>query len=140
MVHVRDEGVFDAPLDKIWKYVQDGEAHEHRAIRSQRLKEQKGNRFTFEREMLNPDGKTTHWETWHTTMNPPKGLESEVENGPMKGSRFSNNYTPLGNKTKVEVAGDFHIQGLDDEATRKSVLEFFAMVFDEDNANLKNYQ
>jgi hypothetical protein len=46
----------------------------------------------------------------------------------------------MGNKTKVLVEGDFTAQGMDDAATKKAVLGMFEMVFNEDNANLKNYK
>lgn len=48
--------------------------------------------------------------------------------------------TPMGNKTKVEVGGDFRAQGMDDMATKKAALAMFEEVFNEDNANLKNYK
>jgi hypothetical protein len=140
MVHVRDDGVFDAPLNTIWKYVQDNESHQHRTVRGQKVKEEHGNRMILETEILNPDGKTTRWETWNYVVNPPKGFDVEVLDGPMKGSKYTHTYTPLGNKTKVEVTGDFHIQGMDEAATRKTVLGFFSDVFEEDNSALKNYK
>jgi len=46
----------------------------------------------------------------------------------------------MGQKTKVVVEGEFTAQGLDDAATRKSVLAMLEMVFNEDNANLQKFK
>jgi hypothetical protein len=46
----------------------------------------------------------------------------------------------MGEKTKVEVAGEFKIQGLDEQATRKAVLAQLEQLFNEDNASLKQYK
>lgn len=32
MVHIKDEGVFDAPVEKIWRYINDDE-HSHSAVK-----------------------------------------------------------------------------------------------------------
>ena len=90
--------------------------------------------------MRNPDGRTTRKETWRLVFNPPAGLEMESLAGPSKGTRYTNRYTPMGDKTRVEVRGEFKMQGMTDEATRKAALGFLAEVFDEDNANLRKYK
>src|SRR6266571_6880852 len=41
MVHIRDDGVFDAPIDKLWKYIQDNNAHQHGAFVVQKVLDQK---------------------------------------------------------------------------------------------------
>jgi hypothetical protein len=46
----------------------------------------------------------------------------------------------MGDKTKVEVAGEFKIQGLDEQATRKAALAQLEQLFNEDNAALKQYK
>ena len=138
MVHVTDDGVFDAPLEKVWKYLND-DSHAHSAIRFTKVLEQSGKGMTVELEVKNPDG-SSHMETWKMTMNPPKGHSTEVLSGPMKGSKNTHTYTPMGNKTKVTVEGDFYAQGMDDASTKKAVLALYEMVFNEDNANLKNYK
>ncbi len=142
MVQVKDDGVFDAPVDRIWKYLNDPNPgiHSHRAIVSARTLEQKGTSMTQEWEMRNPDGKTTRKETWRMTFSPPTGMQMESLAGVSKGTKYSNNYTPMGNRTKVEVAGEFRMQGLDDIATKQMALQFLAQVFEEDQANLRNYK
>lgn len=135
MVYVHDEGVFDASIEKLWKYVQDPSAHQHETILSQTVLEQKGNTMRIRAEVAGPRGKEE--QTWRMTLNPPFGFEQEVLDGSQKGSSNTHTYVPMGDKTKVIVAGDFHIQGMDDAATRKAVLDYFAKVFDEDNSALQ---
>jgi hypothetical protein len=45
----------------------------------------------------------------------------------------------MGDKTKVEVSGEFKIPGLD-EATRKTTLAWLEEVFNEDNTSLEKYK
>ena len=140
MVRVRDDGVFDAPIDKLWKYVNDDMLHQHPSFRVSKVLEQKGNSMVMEADVANPGGAGTHKETLRMVMNPPKGFDTEYLAGPMKGSRHTHTYTPLGDKTKVEVVGDFSIQGSDEDQTRKTVLDYFARVFEEDNAALREME
>lgn len=141
MVRIRDEGVFDAPIDKVWKYVNDPEGrHEHPAFRMGKILEQAGNRMVVEADVRDPGGKGSHKETWKFVFNPTKSFDMEYLSGPSKGSKHTHTYTPLGDKTRVVVEGDFQIQGLDESQTRKAVLDYFEMVFNEDNAALKKYK
>jgi len=141
MVKVRDDGVFEAPIEKIWKYLGDETpgVHNHRSIVGSRTVENRGSETVFEWEMQNPDGKTTRKETWRMAVNPPTGFEMESLSGVSKGTKYMNRYTPMGSKTRVEVEGEFHMQGMDEASTRKAALGFLAEVFDEDNAALKKY-
>lgn len=142
MVHVTDDGEFDAPIDKIWKYLGDEnpQTHAHSTVRGQKILEKKSNYQVLEMEVLNPDGKTTHKEKVKMTLTPPKGFDWEVLSGPMAGTKFTNSYTPLGAKTKVNVVGDFKIEGLDDSTTKKAILDYLAMMFNEDQANLHRFK
>ncbi len=142
MVKVRDEGVFDASIDKIWKYLADGTPgiHNHRAIVGSKTVENRESESVFEWEMRNPDGKTTRKETWRMVLNPPTGFEMESLSGVSKGTKYTNRYTPMGAKTRIDVDGEFRMQGMDEAATRKAALGFLAEVFDEDNAALKKYK
>jgi len=142
MVEVRDDGVFDAPIDMIWKYLQDErpEVHSHRAIAGTKTLEENGNAVVQEMEFRNPDGKTTRKETWRTVMNPPKGFAMESLSGMTKGTKYAHRYTAQGSKTRVEVTGDFKMQGLDDIATKQAALALLAQFFEEDSASLRNYK
>ena len=138
MVYVRDEGLFDAPIDKVWKYVNNQEGnHRHETIPSMRLLEQKGNVAEFEAETKGPDGKLQK-ETWKFVFNPPYGYDFEALAGPQKGTRHTHTYIPAGDKTKVIVLGDFQFQGVTDPAqAEKMALQYLERVFNEDNATLK---
>lgn len=142
MAHVKDEGVFDAPVSMIWKFLQDQTpgVHHHKSIRNVRVLDQKGPSMTQEIEFANPDGKSTRKETWRFTFNPPHGFEMEALAGATKGTKYAHRYTPMGNRTRVEVEGDFHIQGMDENATRQAAMGMLAEVFDEDRANLGRYK
>lgn len=142
MAHVKDEGVFDAPIEKIWRFLQDQSSgtHAHKAIRGMKTIDAKGNAMTQEMELMNPDGKTTRKETWRFVFNPPEGFEMESLAGASKGTKYAHRYTPMGNRTKVDVEGDFRFQGLDEAATRQAALGFLAQVFDEDQASLARFK
>ncbi len=142
MVKVRDDGVFDAPIEKIWKYLGDETpgVHNHRSIVDSRTIENKESEMVFEWVMRNPDGKTTRKETWRMVLDPPRGFEMESLAGVSKGTKYTNHYTPMGPKTRVEIDGEFHMQGMDEAATRKAALGFLSEVFDEDQASLKKYE
>ncbi len=142
MVRVKDDGVFDVPIDRIWKFLQDETpgVHSHRAIRGAKTIQEQGNAMVQEMEFVNPDGKTTRKEMWRFTFNPPTGFEMEALGGASKGTRYTHRYTPLGNKTRVEIEGDFRIQGMDDSQTRTAALGFLNEVFEEDSRSLRTYK
>ncbi len=79
-------------------------------------------------------------ESWKIAMSPPKSMSTEILSGPMKGTKHTHTYTPMGSKTKVEVEGDFIAQGMDDASTKKAVLSMLEIVFNEDNANLQKFK
>ena len=139
MVYVKDDGVFDEPLDKIWKYIQDPEDHVHQAILSQKVLEQKGNTMKLRVETLNARGSKEE-QIWKMTMDPPFGHELEVLEGSTRGTKQTHVYVPMGNKTKVIVVGDYKMPGADDETIRKGALENLARVFDEDSRQLHAFK
>ena len=134
MVHLFDEGsVFDAPLEKVWKYLS-SDNHQHPSFQNVK-REVSGNvvTITSERTMM---GKQVNVKIRNTIF-PPVGYVSEHVEGPTAGSKAFAYYTPKGDKTGVTVVGDFTIAGLDEKAVRDAVLAQMQAVFDEDNANLK---
>ena len=73
LVHLKDEGVFDAPIDKIWRFLQDDNAnHEHRAVKFSKVLERSGKVMVVEMDGVSPDGKAFK-QTAKFTFNPPKG-------------------------------------------------------------------
>jgi hypothetical protein len=131
MVYVRDDGVFEASIDKVWKYLQSPEIHRHDSILSQTVMDQEGNTLKIRAEVKGPQGKEE--QMWRMTVDPPFGFELEVLSGSQKGSTNTHTYVPMGDKTKVIVVGNFNVEGLDDDATKRAMLDYFAKVFEEDN-------
>ena len=137
MVFVKDDGVFDAPIEKVWKYLNDTTGrHQHDAYEIKGVREQKGNTLVLDVNTKRPKG---GWdkEVWKFIMDPPFGFEFEALEGPAKGTRQTHTYIPVGNKTKVIVTGDFRLAGMDDATTRKMTLKNLENAFDQDNGNIQ---
>ena len=139
MVYVKDDGVYDEPLEKIWKYIQAPEDHVHETILSQKVLEQEGNTMKLRVETFNARGGKEE-QIWRMTMDPPFGHELEVLEGSTKGTKQAHVYIPMGEKTKVIVVGDFKMPGADDETIRKGTLDYLAKVFTEDSAQLRKFK
>ena len=137
MVHYESDGVFDAPLEKVWKYLS-GTEHTHSGFKSYKVASQSGNEVTIDAEVFNPDGKTTSKAIFKHIMNPPIGWQTTVKGSAMDGAVFNHTYTPMGNKTKVELKGDYKaIPGMSESAQIKMLDDFYTTGFNEDNANLQ---
>ena len=139
MVHVSDEGMFDAPLEKIWRFLNDDNSHQHSSLKFSKVLEQTDKGMTAEVDVKRPGGSWSK-ETWKLNFNPPKGFSLEITSGPMNGTKHSHTYTPMGDKTKVVVEGEFVAQGMDDASLKKAALGMFEQVFNEDSAALKSYK
>jgi hypothetical protein len=134
MVYIIDEeSVFDAPVDKIWKYLQ-SEQHRHPSIK-ELGREVNGNvvLITSERNIM---GKAVQVKI-RNTLYPPLGWAQEHLEGPLAGSKAFQYYVPKGGKTGVIVVGDYVAKGLDERSIRGIVLDQAQISFDEDNSNLK---
>ena len=148
MVFIEDrEGVFDAPIDKVWKLTK---AH---SIEGSKIHPSAKNVTT---EMINEKVFINTWEEENEineqpvkikmkgTIFYPLGVAFEAIEGPFAGSTYFIYYIPLeNNKTNVVVAGDFRSQSVDpvagdDERLRSIVLSKFEKVFYEDCNYLKN--
>ena len=138
MVQYKCDGIFDAPLNKIWELLNNSYAHVHKSIKRRRVLGMQGALITIEVEIDDPDRKDTHFETWKMLMKAPKGYEMEIVGGPMDGSKLTHSYTPMGGQTKVEVAGEINVKGMNDEEALKLADTFFGELFEEDNASLKS--
>lgn len=140
MVFIRDDGIFDVPVDKIWRFMNDmGGTHRHESITEMVPVETKGNVTKFNVKTKRPDGKT-YSEVWRMTTFVPDGFMNEVLDGPGKGTVNTHTYIPMGNKTKVVVAGEFKWAGADGATTRKQALAYLQSVFDEDTRTLKDFK
>jgi hypothetical protein len=136
MVYILDEGSeFDAPIEKIWGYLQsEGHAHPSMKILKREMPSPNIVELTSEREM---NGKKFNTKV-RITLYPPFGMVQEHLEGPTAGSKSFSYYTPKGNKTGITVVGDFKAEGMNEEDTKKAILAQMQVSFDEDNANLKN--
>jgi hypothetical protein len=135
-IHYKSDGIFDAPVEKVWKYMPAAD-HQHSAFKSYNVVSQSGNQVTAKAEIYNPD-RTTQTSTIEYTMTPPREMNSKVTGGAMDGARFTNTYTPMGEKTRIEIEGDFTpIPGVTKVDQLKSIDAFFTTAFNEDNANLQ---
>jgi hypothetical protein len=134
MVFILDEGsVFDAPIEKIWKYLQSLD-HKHPSIKT--LNREMSSNSVILTSERNIQGKTVVVKV-RNTLYQPFGIVQEYLEGPMKGSRAFLYYTPKGDRTGVTIVGDYIMSGVDDETIRNVVGVQAQTVFDEDNINLK---
>ncbi len=148
MVFIEDrEGIFDAPIDKVWKLVQ---AH---ITEGSKIHPRAKNVVT---EMLDDNIFINSWNEeingqsvkikTKGTMFYPLGVAFEMIEGPIAGSTYFIYYIPREyNKTNVVLTGEFNSLSIDptvgdDERLRSMVLSTFEKVFDEDCAYLKNIQ
>ena len=135
------DGVFDGPVEKVWKLIQ---AHSPENVGniqkgySQKLLETKPNgQMVVDLTSPGPDGRPT---TSRIRFTPtlPTSLLLEWTSGPLAGSWCINSYFPQGtSKTKVETFGEFRITGMDDASTLKMINEFLDHSFTEDNNYLR---
>jgi hypothetical protein len=134
LVYILDEGsVFDAPVDKIWKYLS-SQDHQHPSIKTL-SREVSGNAVVIvsERNIL---GRTAKVKI-RNTLYPPFGIVQEHLEGPLAGSRAFLYYIPKGDKTGVTIVGDYIMTGVSEQEIRNAVDKQMQTTFDEDNSNLR---
>ncbi len=146
MVFIEDrEGIFNAPIDKVWKLAQ---AH---STECTKIHPSAKNVVT---EMVNEQIFTNSWDEeingqtvkikMKGTIFYPLGVAFETVEGPFEGSTYFIYYIPKeDNKTNVVVAGEFRSPSIDptvddDERLRSIILSTFEKVFQEDCEYLKN--
>jgi hypothetical protein len=135
MVYVIDEGgVFDAPIDVVWKYLQSDD-HRHQNMKVLNREVVEGNTVIISAERI-INGQTVKTKNKNTLYR-PFGLVQEHLEGPTAGSRAFLFYIPKGDKTGVTVVGDFFVKGMDDARAKETILAQMQTAFDEDNANIK---
>lgn len=139
-VHYRKDGIatFDASPEKVFQYMSAG-GHPHAAFKSHRLVGVVDDVVTVEAEVYNPDGSTFETTIEHR-LDPPNGIETTMSGGPFDGARFTHSYTPVGEQTKVDLAGDFPSMPGMSEADELAMIDgFFTTVFDEDTETLRTW-
>jgi len=139
-VHYTKDGIatFDATTEKIFEYMSAGN-HPHAAFKSHRLTGVSGNVVTVDAEIYNPDGSTFETTIEHR-LDPPKRIETRMIGGAFDGARFTHTYTPMGDRTKVDVEGDFpEFPGMSEADELEMIGEFFTMVYAEDTETLRTW-
>ena len=134
MSFVRDEGsVFNAPLEEVWRFLSDPQAHQsahhHRDVERKSLGENSGD-YSWVQDF---EGRAERFRMRWTAF-PMFGIAYEVLEGPFVGSKFFAYYRPRGPKTRVTLVGDFVSPTIPAARLEPSVLAFFALEFEQDNA------
>lgn len=140
MVVIKDEGShFDAPIDKVWAYVQDEAAHGGAHVSTRNGKNEMLNENTVLRTMeVNMGGNWVKTKN-RVTLLPPLGVAIEVLEGPMAGSKFVNYYTPKGHTTEVSVVGDFSAPGMPAAQIEPAARMMLEMMYAEDAPAIKKF-
>ena len=129
---------FDATPGKLFQYMSAG-GHPHAAFKSHRLAGIADDVVTVEAEVYNPDGSTFETTIEHH-LDPPNGIETTMRGGPFDGARFVHAYTPVGDRTRVDLEGDFPALPGMSEADELAMIDgFFTMVFEEDTVTLRSW-
>jgi heme-degrading monooxygenase HmoA len=139
-VHYTKYGIatFDATPEKLFQYMSAG-GHPHQAFKSHRLVGISDGVVTVSAEVYNPDGSTFETMIEHR-LDPPNGVETTMSGGPFDGARFVHSYTPLGERTKVDLEGDFpSLPGMTEADELAMIDGFFSTVFDEDTITLRTW-
>jgi hypothetical protein len=138
--YLSDDGVFDGPVDKVWKLIQahsdTNVTHIHSSFVRQATREERPGVFVAEIQMRGPDGKLAPLKL-RMTPRPPHTNTIEFVEGLFAGSWSVHAYVPEGARTRVVTVGEFRIPGLDDASVLKAVDDFMEMGFAEDNAYLR---
>jgi hypothetical protein len=108
MVFVKDEGsVFDAPIDFVWKYIYGGEAHDsaHKTTRNPKFEKYSDITIIYGSERY-LRGKWAP-DRMRISMFPPVSVVTEWLEGVLAGSKLTYVYSPQGDKTRIDVYGEF---------------------------------
>jgi len=129
---------FDVPVEQVFAYMSAGD-HPHQAFKSHRLVSVAENVVTVAVEAFNPDGSTAKMTVEHR-LDPPNGIVTTMIGGHFDGARFTHSYTPLGDRTKVDLAGDFPALPGMSEADELAMIDgFFTTIFGEDAETLRTW-
>jgi hypothetical protein len=140
MVFIVDEGsVFDAPVDKIWRFLQQSRPDQHRHGARTNVNVERGeNTATISFDVDGPGGSKIHIKNKNTTF-PPLGRFMEYLEGPLAGSKAMTYYVPMGQKTGITVVGQYVSMTLPENQIRDYVMAQGEKTFNEDVENLKNF-
>ncbi|MGI0132893.1 MAG: hypothetical protein ACREDK_07390 [Thermoplasmata archaeon] len=133
MVFVKDEGgTFDAPIDFVWKYIFGGEAHDgaHKTTRNPKFEKVSDITIIYASERY-LRGKWAP-DRMRISMFPPISVVTEWLEGVLAGSKLVYVYTPQGNKTRIDVYGEFTSKTLPPDQIEVAAREFLETEYDAD--------
>ena len=133
MVYVRDEGSeFEAPIDFVWKYIFGGGDHDaaHKTTRNPKFKQVSDITIEYGSERF-LRGKWAP-DRLRITMVEPIAVTTEWLDGVLAGSKFVYVYSPRGEKTRIDVYGEFTSTTLSPDEIEAAAREFLESEFNAD--------
>lgn len=133
MVYLKDEGSeFEAPVDFVWKYIFGGEAHDgaHKTTRNSTFKTVSDITIEYCSERL-LRGKWAP-DRMRITMVEPISVTTEWLEGALAGSKMVYLYSPKGERTRIDVYGEFTSPTLPPEEIEAAAREFLETEFEAD--------
>jgi hypothetical protein len=141
MVHVRDEGAyFDGSIQTVWRFLNSGPAHEtaHKTTRNRQEKPVGDitNLVTLERNWNGKWVKVVN----RVTILPPLGTLTEALEGPFAGTKSFTVYTPEGERTRVDVYGEFISPSIPPADVENAAIRWLEESYNEDARAIKSMQ
>ena len=133
MVYLKDEGSeFDAPIGFVWKYIFGGGSHDsaHKTTRNSTFKEISD--ITIEYGSVRYLRGKWAPDRLRITMIEPISVTTEWLDGALAGSKFVYLYSPKGEKTRIDVYGEFTSKTLPPEEVEAAAREFLEAEFSAD--------
>lgn len=130
MVYLKDEGsVFDAPIDFVWKYIFGGEDHDkaHTTTRNPTFGKVSDITLLYGSERY-LRGKWAA-DQLRISMFPPISVVTEWLEGALAGSKLVYVYSPEGEKTRIDVYGEFTSKTLPSQEVEAAAREFLETEF-----------
>jgi hypothetical protein len=133
MVWIEDKGsTFDAPIDFVWKYIFGGDGHDssHKTTRQSKFGKVSDITITYgsERYLRGKWGP----DLMRISMFPPVSVVTEWLEGVLAGSKLTYVYTPQGEKTRIDVYGEFTSPTLSASDVEAAAREFLDTEFEAD--------
>ena len=138
MVYLKDEGSeFEAPIDFVWKYIFGGDAHDgaHTTTRNPKFAKVSDITIEYASERL-LRGKWAP-DRMRISMFPPVSVVTEWLEGVLAGSKLVYVYSPRGNKTRIDVYGEFTSKTLPANEVEAAAREFLETEFAADAPAIK---
>ncbi len=133
VVWLKDEGSeFEAPIDFVWRYILGGEGHDaaHTTSRNPNFEKVSEVTFVYGSERL-LRGKWAP-DRLRISMFPPVSVVTEWLEGVLAGSRLVYLYSPRGERTGIDVYGEFTSKTLPPGEVETTAREFLDSEFHDD--------